>query len=282
MKESSLREFEEYLHSFEKKNGKKLGEKTKQGIIILAKFIEDTPKGGSLSFLKKIHAQYLKERSYPLANYALWIYLRSQGYEEKQIKELVAFKRNTHSAMTDDEKLAESVLTKKELHYLVDNIKNPRDALIVRFLYDTGARVSEMTNLKVKDVDLKTKEVQLLGKGKKPRTVFIQETTAKLLEEHFKEKNIQAPNDSIFHLKSMSVWYNLKKYGKELLQRDLHPHMLRHSRLQHMADEGVDSFAIKSYAGHSDISTTQIYIKNSKFQRKLAFDRAGNIWVKDQ
>ncbi|MDP3728286.1 MAG: tyrosine-type recombinase/integrase [bacterium] len=282
MKESSLREFEEYLHAFEKKNGKRLGDKTIYGVVTLAKFLQDTPKGGSLSFLKKLHAPYLKERAYPLANYTLWIYLKSQGYEEKQMKELIAFKRNTHSAMTDDEMLAKSVLTKKELIYLVENIKNPRDALIVRFLYDTGARVSEMTSLKVKDIDLQTKEVQLLGKGKKPRTVFIQETTAKLLEELLKEKNIQAPNDSIFHLKSMSVWYNLKKYGKELLQRDLHPHMLRHSRLQHMADEGVDSFAIKSYAGHSDIGTTQIYIKNSKFQRKLAFDRAGNIWVKDQ
>ena len=58
---------------------------------------------------------------------------------------------------------------------------------------------------------------------------------------------------------------------KELLSRDLHPHMFRHSRLQHMADEGVDSFAIKSYAGHSDIGTTQIYVKASKYQRQLAF-----------
>jgi len=282
MKESSLREFEQYLHSFEKKNGKKLGEKTKYGILTLAKFITDTSKGGSLAFLKKTHAPYLKERKYPAASYALWLYLLSQKYEEKMIKELVAFKRNSHSAMTDDEKLAQSVLTKKELLYLVENIKNPRDTLIVRFLYDTGARVSEMTALKLKDIDLQTKEIQVLGKGKKPRTVFIQETTAQLLQQYLQEKNVIAPNDSVFHLKSMSVWYNLKKYGKELLQRDLHPHMLRHSRLQHMADEGVDSFAIKSYAGHSDISTTQIYIKNSKFQRKLAFDKAGNIWLKEQ
>lgn len=281
MKESSLRAFEEFLHSFIKKNGKKLGEKTKYGVLTLAKFIEETPKGGSITFLKKIHSPYLKERKYPLANYTLWLYLLSQGYEEKQIKELVAFKRTSNSAMTDEEKLACSVLSKKELLYVVENIKNPRDALIVRFLYDTGARVSEMTNLKLKDIDLKTREVQLMGKGKKPRTVFIQETTAKLLEEHIKEKNILAPHDSLFTIKPMTVWYNLKKYGKELLQRDVHPHMLRHSRLQHMADEGVDSFAIKSYAGHGDISTTQIYIKNSKFQRKLAFDKAGNIWVKD-
>src|SRR3989338_2336933 len=171
MKESSLREFEEFLHSFVKKNGRKLGEKTKYGVLTLAKFIEDTPKGGSLAFLKKTHTHYLKERKYPLASYALWLYLLFQGYEEKMIKEFVAFKRTNNSAMTDEEKLAQSVLTKKELVYLVENIKNPRDALIVRFLYDTGARVSEMTSLKLKDIDLNTREVQVLGKGKKPRKI---------------------------------------------------------------------------------------------------------------
>ena len=49
-----------------------------------------------------------------------------------------------------------------------------------------------------------------------------------------------------------------------------------------MADDGVDSFLIKSYAGHSDISTTQIYVKSSKHQRKMAFKRAGDIWEKDK
>src|SRR3989338_5536802 len=146
MKESSLREFEEFLHSFLKKNGKKLGEKTKYGVLTLAKFLVYTPKGGSLAFLKKTHTPYLKERKYPLASYALWLYLLSQKYEEKMIKEFVAFKRTNNSAMTDEEKLADSVLTKKELLYLVENIKSPRDALIVRFLYDTGARVIQKTN----------------------------------------------------------------------------------------------------------------------------------------
>ena len=48
--------------------------------------------------------------------------------------------------------------------------------------------------------------------------------------------------------------------------------MFRHTRLQHMADGGVDSFAIKSYAGHADIGTTQIYVKSSKYQGRIAFE----------
>jgi len=279
MKGASLAEFELFLREFTKKNGRKLGEKTIPAVLTLAKYIEETPPGGSIAFLRKLHGPYLRERNNAVANYSLWLYLHSKKYAERTIKDIVSFKRRSNSAITDEEKLAQSVLSKKELYYLVENIKNPRDNLIIRFLYDTGARVSEMTNLKLKDVDLNTGEVQLMGKGRKPRTVFFQQRTAELLKEHIVARSINAPNDLLFKLKPVSVWYNLKKYGKELLQRDLHPHMLRHSRLQHMADEGVDSFAIKSYAGHSDIGTTQIYIKNSKFQRKLAFDKAGNIWL---
>jgi len=130
----------------------------------------------------------------------------------------------------------------------------------------------------LKDIDLETKEIEVMGKGRKPRTVYMHNSTLELLKNYIKDQNILLPNSEVFRVTPMTVWYNLKKYGRELLNRDLHPHMLRHSRLQHMADEGIDSFAIKSYAGHSDIGTTQIYVKASKFQGKLAFDKAGDVW----
>ncbi len=282
MNEQNLQVFEKYAKTFVRNNGRGLGDRTLKGILTLAKFLEDTKEKQSLIELKELHKEYLKTRSYPIANYTLWLYLKSLNYEEKDIKDLIRFKRLSTSSVTDEEKLANSVLTKKELFFLVDNVKNYRDNLIIRFLYDTAARISEMTNLKLKDIDLETGEVQLLGKGRKPRTVYFQKKTSELLKEHLDENKITNPNDLVFKIKPVSVWYNLKKYGKDYLSRDLHPHMFRHSRLQHMADEGVDSFAIKSYAGHSDISTTQIYVKNSKFQRKLAFDKAGNIWGKNE
>ncbi|MDP1694231.1 MAG: tyrosine-type recombinase/integrase, partial [Candidatus Woesearchaeota archaeon] len=150
----------------------------------------------------------------------------------------------------------------------------------VKLLYDTASRISEIMNIKLRDVDLNTKEIQVMGKGRKPRIVYFHESTATMFKEYLEKNNLTDPNTPVFNIKPITVWYNLKKYGKELLSRDLHPHMLRHSRLQHMADDGVDSFAIKSYAGHSDISTTQIYVKSSKFQGKIAFDKAGDVWNK--
>jgi len=282
MKKEVLLEFEQYLQSSVKKNGKPLGEKTISGAMTLAKYVQDTSPGGTVDYLKLLHKNYLETRKYPLASYTLWLYLNYMGYDEKIIKEVLSFKRKFSSAINDEERLSNSILSKTELFFLVDNIKNKRDNLIVRFLYDTAARVSEMTNLKLRDIDMTTREAHLLGKGKKPRTVFFQQTTANILKEYLVENPVANPNDLIFKIKPMTVWYNLKKYGKELLSRDLHPHMFRHSRLQHMADEGVDSFAIKSYAGHSDIGTTQIYVKSSKYQRKLAFYKAGDIWESKQ
>lgn len=278
MKTENLASFEVFLTNFTKKNGKRIGQRTIHGILTLAKFLEEASLNEELSILKSRYLLYLKERNHPIGVYALWLYLKSVGYEEKFVKEIATFKRRNLSALTDEEKLAASVLTKKELLFLVENIPEPRDKLIVKLLYDTAARISEITNLVVKDVDLETREIQVMGKGRKPRTVYFQQSTVDLLKGWLIENEIASPNVRVFDITPGAVWYNLKKYGRELLSRELHPHMLRHSRLQHMADEGIDSFSIKSYAGHGDIGTTQIYVKASKFQGKIAFDKAGDVW----
>lgn len=280
MEQEALQKFEEFLKNFTKKSNKKLGERTIRGLLILAKFIEPASSTESVEGLAQKYKTYLETRNYPIAKYSLWLYLKYLGFPEKSIKDIISFRKRNITALNDEEKLAKSVLSKKELLFLVDNIKNLRDKVIVMVLYDTGARVSEITNLKLKDVDMDINEVHVMGKGRKPRTVYINSGTSLLLKDLIKTENLLSPNSSIFNITPATVWYNFKRYGRELLSRDLHPHMLRHSRLQHMADEGIDSFAIKSYAGHADIGTTQIYVKASKYQGKLAFEKAGNVWDK--
>jgi len=278
VKSEKIAEFERFLLGFTKKNGKKLGQRTLYGVLTLAKFLEEAIPNESLEVLKQRYNFYLKERNHPIGLYALWLYLKFLGYEEKFVKEIASFKRRNVSALTDEEKLAASVLSKKELLFLVEQIPDERDKLLVRVLYDTAARISEITNLMVKDIDLEVREIQVMGKGRKPRTVYVQQGTRELLEQWINKNRLVSPNMFIFGIKPGTAWYNLKKYGREILKRELHPHMLRHSRLQHMADEGIDSFSIKSYAGHGDIGTTQIYVKASKYQGKIAFDRAGDVW----
>ncbi len=278
MEDQTLVQFEDFLGKFTKKNGKKLGERTIHGILTLAKFIPETKPNLTLENLTKHYENYIKIRNHAIGIYSLWLYLKFVGYNDKFVKELVSFKRRNITAITDEEKLAESVLSKKEILFLTESIPNLRDRLLVMLLYDTGSRISEILNLKLNDIDLETKEIHVMGKGRKPRTVYFHDKTLTLLEVYIKDQKILSPNFPLFTIKPVTVWYNLKKYGRELLNRDLHPHMLRHSRLQHMADQGIDSFNIKSYAGHADISTSQIYIRSSKYQGRLAFDKAGDPW----
>lgn len=278
MNEDEISKFNDFLKAFVKKNGKTLGERTIKGILTLAKFIEITEPNKPLEELKLKYEKYLRSRNHPIALYALWLYLKSLGYADKFVKEVAAFKKRYISALTDEEKLSQSILSKKELFFLLNSITNPRDKILIRLLYDTAARVSEITNLRLKEVDLEIREIQVMGKGRKPRTVYFHKSTGEMLKEYIRFKEILNPNSLVFKIKPCTVWYNLKKYGKNILSRDLHPHMLRHSRLQHLADEGADSFGIKAFAGHSDIGTTQIYVKSSKYQGKLAFEKAGDIW----
>jgi site-specific recombinase XerD len=279
MEAKEREQFSQYLHKFTKKGShKKLGKRTVEGILTMSKYIAKTKTSENVDNLQRIHRPFQEKHDHSMAKYALWMYLKFLGYDEKFLKDVVSFQRRSATALNDQEKLAHSVLTKKELTYLVEQIPKLRDKLIVKLLYDTGARVSELTNITIKDIDMQTREIQLMGKGRKPRTVFFQQSTKNMIDRHMQERSDQAPNSKLFGIKPITVWYHLKRYGREILQRDLRPHMLRHTRLQHMADGGVDSFLIKSYAGHSDIGTTQIYVKSSKYQRKMAFDKAGDIW----
>ena len=280
MKEGELVVFEEFLREFKKKSGKAIGERTIHGIITLAKFIAPSKANEPLEILQNRYKNYLTERNHQISKYALWLYLKSKEYDERFLKEIISFSQRNKTAITDAEKLASYVLTKKELFYLVKSISNLRDKLLVKLLYDTGARVSEITSLTLKDIEMEDKEVKLMGKGRKPRTVYFHKSTEELLNNYLNENKIENPNSKVFNITPMTVWYNLKKYGEEILNRKLHPHMFRHTRLQHMADEGVDSYLIKSYAGHSDLNTGQIYIRSSKYQAKMAFERAGDIWTK--
>ncbi len=282
VKKEEISRFEAFLNGFTKKNGKKLGEKTIHNILVLSKFIEYTKENETIENLISKHKKFLENRNYPMGKYSLWLYLKFLNYDEKIIKEVASFRKKNLTALTDEEKLAASVLSKKELTFLVDCISNLRDKVLLRILYDTGARISEILNLTLKDIDFDIKEVSVMGKGRKPRTIFIQNSTIELLKLLIKSKNIVSPNNLIFPIKANTAWYHLKKYGRKFLNRDLHPHMLRHTRLQHMADEGVDAFEIKAYAGHSSVSITETYVKSSKYQRKLAFEKAGDIWKKEK
>lgn len=144
-----------------------------------------------------------------------------------------------------------------------------RDVMIVEMFFATGARVYEISNIRVECVDLQSGLICFKGKGNKERYVQIgnQETLEWMREYYSKnKKEIEAcgfffVNNRGGRFTEQSIRLMLKKYTKAAgIRRNITPHMFRHSFATYLIEEGVDVSCIQQILGHSSIKTTQIYI----------------------
>lgn len=161
-----------------------------------------------------------------------------------------------------------------------------RDVTILSVLYDTGARVSELCDLRVTDVRLEAPElVRLTGKGRKIRTVPLLPNTVSLLKQYLNEQKLLHQHDRpLFQnqrkakLTRGGVSYILKKYAEIAFEaanlKQMTPHILRHSKAMHLYQAGVNLFYIRDILGHSDISTTDIYARADIFSKRKALEQA--------
>ena len=148
-----------------------------------------------------------------------------------------------------------------------------RDRTMLEVLYSTGLRVSELTHIKVMDLDTKVGCLRCIGKGNKERIVPVGKKALALVDRYLREarpnlipKGKQALATTLFinrrglPLSRVGVWKILSAYGKQAgLRTNLSPHMLRHSFATHLLERGADLRSVQLMLGHSDISTTQIY-----------------------
>ena len=140
-------------------------------------------------------------------------------------------------------------------------------------LYSSGFRLSELINLKVKDIDFNEGVGWVRkGKGSKDRMVIVSKTLLKELKKFVKDKD---KNEYIFTnnknkpFSPRNIQLILKKaQRKSNIGKNIHPHMLRHSFATHLLEDGVDIRKIQELLGHSDLSTTQIYTKVSTKELK--------------
>lgn len=151
-----------------------------------------------------------------------------------------------------------------------------RDFVLLTFLFNTGARVSETVGLQARDLRLTLPAHALLrGKGRKERVCPIWAETARLLRDLLAEQQV-APVDAtpVFRnylgqsLTRFGVRWILKKHLLKATKRSpslrgkrLHPHCLRHSTALHLLNSGIDLVTIANWLGHSSINTTNKYIK---------------------
>ena len=163
-----------------------------------------------------------------------------------------------------------------------------RDLTLMSVLYDSGARVQEVCDLKIGNITLQEPAVIVLtGKGNKIRRVPMVKNTASLLKSYLLENNLDKPwknenplftNNQHQKLTKEGVSYIITKYvasareKSTLIPAKVHAHMLRHSKAMHLLQAGVNLIYIRDFLGHVDLKTTEIYAKADTETKRKAVE----------
>lgn len=150
-------------------------------------------------------------------------------------------------------------LTREEIKALINAAASERDRLIIKMLYSTGVRISELLKIRVKDINNEKSLLKVFGKGAKERYVILPE---KLLNEisDFVRKNKLKEDHRLFPISARSVQLIIKKAAeKAKINKNVTPHKLRHSFATHLLHAGVDIRAVQKLLGHESLSITEIY-----------------------
>lgn len=249
-----------------------------------------------LSFLKEIENGRKNSaitRNHRLAALrTLFSYLSTQDPQhlgQYQKIMLVPFKRAPRPLM--------GYLDVDEIHAVLDSVNRKtlagrRDYVLLYLLYNTGARVQEICDLKVESLRLANPPlVTIHGKGKKTRQVPLWNDTKQILQDYLSENSILESFDSFLFLNRngtpigrFGVRYIVQKYVrtasktcKKLESKIVGPHTFRHSTAMHLLQSGVDLSVIKSWLGHIDISTTHGYVEIDMNMKRRALEKVSAV-----
>lgn len=170
-----------------------------------------------------------------------------------------------------NEKKIPSVLSKEEVISLINSASTKKSKLIMQLLYSSGLRVSELVNLKPNDLNLEENTGWVRsGKGKKDRIFIISKKLSIKLKKYLeKRKHWKYVFSESNPLTTRNIQKIIQKSAKKAnINKNVHPHTLRHSYATHLLDSGVDLRKIQVTLGHSSIATTQIYTHVSSEQLK--------------
>ena len=174
------------------------------------------------------------------------------------------------------EKKVPNILTSKEVELLLEqpktiDLKGIRDKAMLEFAYATGMRVTEIISLNLSDVNFEQGYV-VVNSGLKKRNIPLGSISLKALKDYvekarpilIRDENVTAlfVNINGKRLTRQGFWKILKFYKEQAhISKDITPHVLRHSFATHLLQNGADLKAIQTMLGHSDISSTQVYMQ---------------------
>ncbi len=151
-----------------------------------------------------------------------------------------------------------------------DTPEGLRDRAMLELMYSSGLRVSELCGLKESDIDASERIIRITGKGAKTRLVPVGEYALSAIADYKAVRRSILGDfrdaDELFVTKRggkmsrKTFWFNIKKYARSVgIEKNVKPHILRHSFATHLLRNGANLMSIREMLGHSDLATTQIY-----------------------
>ena len=262
-------------------NDKKLSDNTLQSyrrdILQFEKFLDANDINFSKATEENIE-DYLKE-------------LQKEGKKTSTASRSLATIRSFYQYLLRTKKVKEdpTVLTSEEVELLLDqpkdvDLKGTRDKAMLEFAYATGMKVTEIIDLNIDDVNFDENTV-LCSNGKKARIIPLGTLAEKALKEYVEDARPimvkDEANKALFvnvngdRLTRQGFWKIVKYYKEQAhIEKDITPHVLRHSFATHLLQNGADLKSIQAMLGHSDISSTQIYAQFQTPELKNIYKKA--------
>ena len=178
-----------------------------------------------------------------------------------------------------DRQNSRQALSQEELERLRNACENYRERALIEFFYSTGCRVSEVAGLEARDVNFEDRSLQVMGKGKKKRTVYFSVRARLMLQEYLRNRRggtaLFASGKSPFQpLQPRAIQKIMQNLGERAgISVKLHPHLLRHTFATSALNSGMELTAIQRLLGHSNPNTTQIYATLSRENIRREYER---------
>ena len=193
-------------------------------------------------------------------------------------------------------------LESEELKAIMDSIDSKsrngiRDQCLLLLMYNTGARVQEIVDIKLNDLRLDTaSQVKLTGKGKKERVIPLWDDTIEMIKTYIQKRKPKQEDENHLFLNDkgdkitrFGIRYIIKKYTNQAIKKlpslklkKISPHTIRHTTATHLLQAGNELNLVRLWLGHASLNTTHMYIEINMKLKKEILSRAESPKLKQE